>query len=172
MLIYKDIITGDEMFTDAYPLKLIDDAIFEVEGKSLTEKSGISDNLIGGNASTEVAEGGAEALADGSTTGMDLIIGCKLIETKFAKADFKIYIKGYIAEISEHIKKTNPDRLPIFKAAVQPFVTKLMASFKDWQFYIGESSNPAGGVGFLNYREDQVTPYMVFFRDGYNVEKQ
>ena len=156
------------MFTDAYPYKLLDDVIYEIEGSSLTETGGIDDALIGGNAS---AEGGAVATADNAVTGMDLIIGCKLVELAMSKPDFKIYIKGYMAKIIEHLNKTAPDRIPAFKGAANAFVKKILETFKDWKFYMGESNNPDGGVGFMNYREDQATPYMVFFKDGFIQEK-
>lgn len=31
--------------------------------------------------------------------------------------------------------------------------------------------NPEGMVGLLDYREDGVTPYMLFFKDGLEIEK-
>ena len=31
--------------------------------------------------------------------------------------------------------------------------------------------NPDGMVGLLNYREDGITPYMLFYKDGLEVEK-
>ena len=169
MLIFKDIITGDEMFTDAYPHKLLGDVIYEIEGQSLSEKGGIDDGLIGGNAS---ADGGAEAMQDNVVTGMDLIVGCKLQEVPMSKADFKVYIKGYMGKIVEHLNKTAPERVPAFKQAANTFFKKLMETFKEWRFYFGPSYNPEGGVGFLNYRDDEVTPYMVFFKDGFISEKQ
>ncbi len=33
MIIYTDIVSKDELFSDAYPIKLIDDLYYEVEGK-------------------------------------------------------------------------------------------------------------------------------------------
>ena len=35
----------------------------------------------------------------------------------------------------------------------------------------GESMNPDGMVTLLNYREDGVTPYFVFWKDGLKEEK-
>lgn len=39
------------------------------------------------------------------------------------------------------------------------------------QFFTGESINPDGAVGLLDFREDGVTPYMTFFKDGLEIEK-
>ena len=49
---------------------------------------------------------------------------------------------------------------------------QVLESFDDWQFFMGESCNVDGMVALLNYREDGVTPYMLFFRDGLIEEKQ
>lgn len=35
----------------------------------------------------------------------------------------------------------------------------------------GESQNPDGHVALLDYREDGITPYMLFFKDGVREEK-
>ncbi|KAG8218864.1 hypothetical protein J3R82DRAFT_4543 [Butyriboletus roseoflavus] len=43
MLLYTDTITGDEIFSDAFPLlpsKLVDDIVFEVECQTITIKAG------------------------------------------------------------------------------------------------------------------------------------
>lgn len=42
---------------------------------------------------------------------------------------------------------------------------------KSYQFYTGESMNPEGMIGLLNYREDGVTPFFIFFKDGLEEEK-
>ena len=39
------------------------------------------------------------------------------------------------------------------------------------KFFIGENMNPDGMVALLDYREDGVTPYMIFFKDGLEMEK-
>ena len=49
---------------------------------------------------------------------------------------------------------------------------QVLENFKDWQFFMGESCNVDGMLALLNYREDGVTPYMLFFRDGLIEEKQ
>ena len=49
---------------------------------------------------------------------------------------------------------------------------QILDTFKDWQFFYGESGLDGGGmVALMNFREDGVTPYMVFFKDGVVEEK-
>lgn len=39
------------------------------------------------------------------------------------------------------------------------------------KFFVGENMNPDGMVGLLDFREDGVTPFMIFFKDGLEMEK-
>lgn len=56
-------------------------------------------------------------------------------------------------------------------------VTALLSQSSLWpkspsvQFFTGESMNPDGSIGLLDFREDGVTPYMLFFKDGLEIEK-
>merc|ERR1711876_169529 len=111
MIIYKDLFGGnDELASDTYKIKIIDEVILEIEGKSITYVPGkLDDALFGGNA--------------------------------------------------------------IFKANAQGAVKKILGSFKEWQFFTGESMDPEGSLAFMNYREDGVTPYVQLFIDGLDQEK-
>jgi hypothetical protein len=40
MLLYEDILTGDEMFSDAFPVKLVDDIVYEVDCAMTVIKEG------------------------------------------------------------------------------------------------------------------------------------
>ena len=49
---------------------------------------------------------------------------------------------------------------------------QILDTFKDWEFFYGESGMDGGGmVALMNYREDGITPYMLFFKDGVVEEK-
>lgn len=73
--------------------------------------------------------------------------------------------------VSEHLEENNPERLKDFKACAQAQVKVIISSFKDWDFYTGESLHEHGMVALLNYREDGITPYMLFWKDGLVEEK-
>ena len=74
-------------------------------------------------------------------------------------------------KISEHLTEDNPDRLPGFKAAAQAAVKRILDTFDDWEFFMGESMGEGGMIALMNYREDGVTPFMLFFKDGVVEEK-
>jgi len=63
-------------------------------------------------------------------------------------------------------KKLPEDRVADFEKEASAFAKKIVANFKDYEFYIGGSMNPEGMVVLLNYREDGVTPYLTFWKDG------
>lgn len=169
MIIYKDIISNDEMFSDTFKVTVSEDGIFyEVEGKCVTRKEDFDDALIGANASAEeVAEGTDES----AVSGIDIVLNHKLQETGFDKKTYIAYMKDYMKAVKSNLEKTNPERVDKFMADAGPAVKKIVADFKNFQFFTGESMNPDGMVGLLNYRPDGVTPYMLFFKDGLIVEK-
>ncbi len=77
----------------------------------------------------------------------------------------------YVAKVRKHLEEKDPARAAVFKAKAGPAVKKVLDTFKDWQFFMGESMNPDGMHGLMNFKEDGCTPYMLFFKDGLIEEK-
>nr|XP_024000074.1 translationally-controlled tumor protein homolog [Salvelinus alpinus] len=50
-------------------------------------------------------------------------------------------------------------------------VKMILGNLDKYQFFTGESMNCDGAIGLLDYREDGVTPFFVFFKDGIEIEK-
>ena len=74
-------------------------------------------------------------------------------------------------KVKAHLAETDPNRVGAFEKAAQSYAKKIIANFKDWEFYTGDKMDPESMVVLLNYREDGTTPYLVFFKDGLKVEK-
>lgn len=93
MIIYKDILTGDEMFTDSNKLNLVDDCLYEVLCTHVTRKQG-EIVLDGANPSAEEGDelGGTDEAVE---SGLDLVLNQRLQVTSFNKADYKNYLKTY-----------------------------------------------------------------------------
>lgn len=179
MIIYKDKISGDEMLSDVFNLQEVDDLYFEVKGKRITETTGVDESVYGGNASAEVADEGAE---DASVSGIDIVIRHQLVETNFDKKSFQTYIKKYAKDLLVILKKEDEengtDRAKVFQTGMPKLVKKILGSFKNWEFYTGESMNNEAMVGLLNWKEgdelkegEDSYPYMIFFKDGLSEEK-
>ncbi|KAI0723299.1 translationally controlled tumor-associated [Earliella scabrosa] len=162
MLLYSDVISGDEMFSDAFPIKEVDDVVFEVDCSMITVKPG-ADVDIGANPSAEEAE---ESLEEGATQVNNVVYSFRLQQTSFDKKSYLTYLKGYMKAVKQHLQETKPDRVDAFEKGAQGFAKKLIANFKDYEFYTGENMNPDGMVALLNYREDGVTPFFTFWKDG------
>ncbi|KAF2756808.1 microtubule/calcium-binding protein [Pseudovirgaria hyperparasitica] len=165
MLIYKDIITGDEIISDSYDLKEIDGVIYEADCKQIT--LGAVDVDIGANAS---AEGGDdEGVEDNAQTVIDVIHSFRLTEVPYGKAsEYLSDLKKFMKKVKEALteKGTPESEIKAFEQGAAKFAGQVKKNFKDWQFFMGESMNPEGLIVLLNYREDGVTPYVVVWKHG------
>ena len=78
MKVYKDLLNGDELSTDALPMKEIEGGlILEFETKQITRDT-VGNIDIGANASAEGA-GEDEGTEDGKVTVNNLVDACKLV---------------------------------------------------------------------------------------------
>uniref|UniRef100_A0A2K6G7Y5 Translationally-controlled tumor protein n=1 Tax=Propithecus coquereli TaxID=379532 RepID=A0A2K6G7Y5_PROCO len=159
MITHPDLITHDEMFSDICKIQEITAGLcLEVDRKmvSRTEGSNIDDSLIGGNASAE----GPEDEGPESTliTGVDIVMNHHLQETGLTKS-----IKGKLEE-------QRPERVKPFMTGAAEQIKHILANFKNYQFFTGENMNPDGMVALLDHHEDDATPYVIFFKDGLEME--
>ncbi|KLU82045.1 translationally controlled tumor protein [Magnaporthiopsis poae ATCC 64411] len=164
MIIYKDIISDDEMISDSFDVKLVDDIVYEADCAMITLDAVNVDT--GANASAEEAD---EALEDGPTKVNNVIHSFRLQSTSFDKKSYLTYLKGYLKSVKEKLKEQgkSEDEIKAFETGAQKWVKeKLLPSFKDFEFYTGEGMNPDGMVALLNYREDGVTPFFTFWKHG------
>lgn len=83
-------VEGDELSSDSYPMKLVDDIVYEFEGKNIAIKNGIPDEAIGGNKSADVAE---EEYCDSTETQINFVYANRLVEISYTKSEFTKYIK-------------------------------------------------------------------------------
>ncbi|CAO2626054.1 Translationally-controlled tumor protein [Lemmus lemmus] len=144
MIIYRDIISHDELFSDIYKIREIADGLcLEVEGKMVSPEGEGTESTV--------------------VTGVDIVMNHHLQETSFTKEAYKKYIKDYMKSLKGKLEEQKPERVKQIK--------HILANFNNYQFFIGENMNPDGMVALLDYREDGVTPYMIFFKDGLEMEK-
>ncbi|EPS40448.1 hypothetical protein H072_5716 [Dactylellina haptotyla CBS 200.50] len=166
MKLYKDILTGDDVFTDANPIQLVDDIAYEVDCAMITIGSVNVDT--GANASAEEAEEGVD---DQAVQVNNVVDSCKLQPTNFDKKSYLTYLKGYMKAVKKELESTNPGRVEGFEKGAAAFAKKIVNNFKNYEFYTTESMNPDGIVLLLNYREDGVTPFFTVWKDGLKEEK-
>eukprot|EP00898_Chlorokybus_atmophyticus_P008842 jgi/Chlat1/895/Chrsp107S01333 len=162
MLLYSDLISGDEMLSDSFNLNETDEGIFyEVPGKWVVK--GAVDVDIGANPSAEGGEEG-EGVDDGAVKVVDVVDTFRLQEMPpFDKKSFLGWVKAYIQKLAPMLPADRQDK---FKADVQPAVKKLLSKLADLQFFAGESCNVDAGMAFAFYAEGATDPTFIYFKDG------
>ncbi|KAK5166639.1 uncharacterized protein LTR77_008183 [Saxophila tyrrhenica] len=169
MIIYKDVITGDELISDSYNIKEIDGAVYEAD---CTKIAIGGDNIdIGANPSAE--EGGGDDVDDTKQQVIDVVYSFRLQETQFDKKSYLSHLKGYMKAVKEKMKErgASDEAVKEFETGASGYAKKIVANFKDYEFFIGESMDPDGMVVLLNYREDGVTPFITIWKHGLKEEK-
>jgi Translationally controlled tumour protein len=156
----------DELVPDSFKFIEVggeEGAVYEVDCRRVTESGAPID--IGGNPSAD-GQDADEAVDPNEETYIDVIKSTRLCETGFTQKDYTTYIKSYMKKIEALLQKNNPERVESFKKNAQAYVMKVLKNFNDYQFYMGESNDIEGMVVLLGYREDGMTPYCVFWKDG------
>lgn len=167
MYIFSDVVSGDELLSDAYDMNLVDNVVYEADCAMVQVRNG-GDVDIGGNPS---AEAGDEELEEGVEVVNNVVYSFRLQQTQFDKKSFLTYIKGYMKKVKAHLAETKPEEVEIFEKGAMVYVKKIVANFKDYDFYTGESMDPDAMVVLLNYREDGTTPYVCVWKHGVKEEK-
>merc|ERR1711909_75265 len=96
--LYRDILTGDEMFVDTSKHEIISDAFYMVVGKHITMSEG-NIELAGSNPSAEEA---AEGCDENVQSGIDVVLHQRLQETQFGTK--KEYMKNLTKKLNEEGK--------------------------------------------------------------------
>merc|ERR1711942_633719 len=173
MYLYKDVFSGDELFSDTYPIKLVDDVLFEVTGKHETRTEG-EVQLDGANASAEGADAD-EGVDSNSISGVDVILNHRLVETGFgSKKDYTVYPKDYMKKVVKYLEDNNrAGEVDEFKKNINGVMKELLGKFKDLQFFTGESMEAEAMILIMDYKEyeGEERPVIMAFKHGLEEEK-
>merc|ERR1712088_49377 len=173
MKIFKDVFSGDELFSDTYPMTLKDNVMWEVVGKYETRKEG-EIVLAGANAS-EDAQGEDDGADESSVSGVDVVLNHQLVETGFGdKKGFTAYLKAYMKKVLKYLEENDrASEIDEFKTNIQKVMKDLMGNFKDLQFFTGESMDPDAMIAMCEYKDvgGEERPVLMFFKHGLEEEK-
>ncbi|XP_027114704.1 translationally-controlled tumor protein homolog [Coffea arabica] len=162
MLVYQDLLSGDELLSDSFPYKEIENGmLWEVEGKWVVQ--GAVEVNIGANPS---AEGGEEdeGVDDQAVKVVDIVDTFRLQEQPpFDKKQFVAYIKKYIKNLSP---KLEPEKLDAFKKNIEGATKYLLSKLSDLQFFVGESMHDEGSIVFAYYKEGATDPTFLYLAPG------
>lgn len=166
-IVFLSSFLDDELISDSFPMKEIDNVVYEVECRQ-TKKAAVKID-IGANAATGEGEAAPEEEAviedDDESPINDIVDAFKLCETGFSKKDFMTYLKGYLKAIRAKLEESNPSRVAEFEAGSQVYAKKIIGKFDDFRFYQGENMDPESMVCLLGTRENG-SEYFVFWKDG------
>jgi hypothetical protein len=70
----------------------------------------------------------------------------RLQSTQFDKKSYLTYLKGYMKTLKAKLqeKGKSEEEIKDFETKAQGYAKKIIANFKDFDFYTGESMNPDG----------------------------
>lgn len=177
MIIFKDKLSGDELFSDAYKME-DKDTFIKFLGKLTTQKTGIDEKCIGANPSAEESQ---EAAEDGEKCGLDFVMAGRLKEGNLcSKKDFQVYFKDYFKRLQEKVipcpcedeDKTEYDcKVKEFKKRAKGFFDFVMENHKDLCCYFGENDWASEFSScFVKWLDDKNVEVYIF-KDGLDEEK-
>ncbi|GFZ21797.1 translationally controlled tumor protein [Actinidia rufa] len=147
MLVYQDMLTGDELLSDSFPYKEIHNGVlWEVEGKWVVK--GAVDVNIGANPS---AEGGGEdeGVDDQAVKVVDIVDTFRL--------------QKYIKLLTP---KLDGEKQEEFKKNIEGATKFLLSKISDLQFFVGESMHDDGTMVFAYYKDGAADPTFLYFGHG------
>ncbi|UKK00197.1 hypothetical protein MACK_000267 [Theileria orientalis] len=167
MKVYKDLYSEDEVCSDAYdhldPFENSELASVAFEVKTSKVAKGEEDFGIGYNDE----EGGEGGQPDPNVEMViDIVDKFGLQSLQLTKKDYTSYIKKYIQRLAATLQEKNPDRVDAFKSGVSEFVKYVLGHFDDFEFYVGESLDYEAGLVYAYYKGEEVSPRLVFLKDG------
>jgi hypothetical protein len=185
MLIYSDLITGDELMTDALGVKDLGNGIFEVESMRIVVGD---DDIDIGRGNEFVGGDPDEGTDDTKETVLNIVHRHELKEQEsMDKKTFKTLIKAYFPKLKEKLEKEAEDaetdwekeqvkiRYDRFKKnykSIQAWVKDVvLANWDEFVFYTGESQSYEGMIIPARYIGDAETPQFYFYIDGLKEEK-
>ncbi|XP_072979404.1 translationally-controlled tumor protein homolog [Typha angustifolia] len=159
MLVYQDLLTGDELLSDSFPYKEIENGmLWEVEGKWVVQ--GAVDVDIGANPSAEGA-GEDEGVDDQAVKVVDIVDTFRLQEQpSFDKKQFVTFMKRYIKLLTP---KLDSEKQELFKKHIEGATKYLLPKLSDLQFFVGESMHDDGSMVFAYYKEGATDPTFLYF---------
>merc|ERR1711862_400415 len=159
------------MFSDTYPLKLVENCLYEITGKHISRTQD-DVKLEGANASAEEFDEGTDAASE---SGIDIVLNHRLVETGFgSKKDYTAYLKDYMKKVVKYLEDNNrAGEVDEFKKNINGVMKELLGKFKDLQFFTGESMEAEAMILIMDYKEyeGEERPVIMAFKHGLEEEK-
>ncbi|KAJ0976276.1 hypothetical protein J5N97_018241 [Dioscorea zingiberensis] len=158
MLVYQDLLSGDELLSDSFQYKEIENGmLWEVDGKWVVQ--GAVEVDIGANPSAEGGED--EGVDDQAVKVVDIIDTFRLQEQPaFDKKQFVTFMKRFIKLLTPKLEAEKQEE---FKKNIEGATKYLLSKIKDLQFFVGEGMHDDGSMVFAYYKEGATNPTFLYF---------
>jgi hypothetical protein len=143
MKVFKDIFSGDEMFSDSYPHESVHGAaMWRVKSKYVPKDDNIVIHEKGAFDADEPEDTGAVEMVN------NIIDSFHLQEVQLTKKDFMAYVKGYLKRSCAWLKENGKeDRVKDFQKGATEAVKFIVGKHDEFQFYVGQSFDMEAGLG-------------------------
>ena len=164
--IYRDMVSGCEMFSVAHPHQLmsVNDAVICVQSMMINESGDAVD--VGGGNHFGGEDPDAAILDEGEVIVNNIISTAGLVETVFKKKALIDWAKPYLARVKARLEQERPDRVNAFMEGAQKFVQLLIKEHSEYVFYVNAKIDYEGALAFARYEDGATVPKFYFFRDG------
>ncbi|KAL1979651.1 hypothetical protein VTN96DRAFT_5413 [Rasamsonia emersonii] len=173
MIIYKDIFTGDELFSDTFNIKEVDGVLWEadcrkyVKGKETFQLEGANPSAEGEDDDGGDAEGPQQMVYD--IEDQFRLVWLKQEEgMKPSKDAFKAHLKTYVKNLNNKLKEkgASEETIKEFQAGATNAVKKILANYDNYDVLMGSSMDGNAMHVLIDYREDGITPYATLWKHG------
>ncbi|EAL91014.1 hypothetical protein KXW98_002966 [Aspergillus fumigatus] len=173
MIIYKDIISGDEVLSDNFKIKEVDGVLYECDCRKYLKRKNEDIQLEGANPSAE--EGDDDAGGDGEEVMVhDIEDQFRLVWLKTeegmkpSKDAFKSHLKTYMKKVLAKLQEKGVPEAEIdaFKKGAPAAVKKILANYDNYDVLMGHSMDGDAMHVLIDFREDGVTPYATLWKHG------
>ncbi|PCD24240.1 hypothetical protein FGRA07_11219 [Fusarium graminearum] len=144
------------MISDSFPFKNVNDVIIEVDCAMVSSGS--------------LAMDGGDYESDDDIQVNQVLQSFSLQPTTYDKKSYVSSVKHYLQLVKERLQNNGKDAEYIahFEKSAKDFLsTRILPNFDDWEFFTGESMDVDGMIAIMGYREDGTTPYLMFWKDGF-----
>ncbi|KAL4954861.1 Mss4-like protein [Aspergillus filifer] len=172
MIIYKDILSGDEMVADTFNLKVVDGVFYECDCRKYMKSTNEDFQLEGANPSAEEAEdegGEGEKVMVHDIEDQFRLVWLKPEEgLKPSKDAFKGHLKTYMKKVLTKLqeKGTPEDQINEFKKNAPAAVKKILGNYDNYDILMGQSMDGDAMHVLIDFREDGVTPFATLWKHG------
>ncbi|KAI9701254.1 MAG: hypothetical protein M1836_001924 [Candelina mexicana] len=192
MIIYKDIISGDEIISDIWALKEVHGGVYEIDCKKKEIKSeetfdtganapstNTANKVVVDDEQIDTVHEKQHDTADQKTYNYTFDIAdafyLKRVTWDYDRAQYRAWLKRYLKSVREAMVEKAMDEATIkdFETSAQGCFKKVVNSINDEnsEFFTGSTGDIDAMIILINYREDGETPYAILWKHALLEEK-